>query len=103
VSTEDPGRAEPEAVAAAPPAAGPLEPIADRVVVRRAPRYAAFIGAGLMIGVVLGLIFVLTGPAVPGGPRTAVLVFIAAGLASVGALVGAGFAVLADRRSDRRR
>ena len=103
MSTEDPGRAEPEPDATPPSAADPLEPIADRVVVRRAPRYAAFIGAGLMIGVVLGLIFVLTGPAAPGGPRTAVLVFMAAGLASLGALVGAGFAVLADRRSDRRR
>lgn len=76
--------------------------VADAVVVRHAPRFAAFVRAGVLVGAVLGVLGATIVPAPSDSPRAAVIALTALALAVLGAIVGAGLAVLADRRSQRR-
>jgi hypothetical protein len=74
---------------------------------RRAPRYRAFIGTGVVIGAVLGVVLTVAVPgvvltvAVPDNGRFstgAVLGYLAVSLGLLGGLLGAAAAVVADRR-----
>ena len=76
--------------------------VAEAAVVRHAPRFAAFVRTGVLLGAVIGVIVAAIAPASPGSPRAAVIALTALALAVLGAIVGAGMAVLADRRSQRR-
>ena len=72
------------------------------VPVRRAPKFGAFITAGIVVGAVIGG---LLGAVAPGGlldNRTPAIVISAIGLGGLGALVAAGLAAWADHRSGRR-
>jgi len=77
-------------------------PVAEAAVVRHAPRFAAFVRTGVLLGAVIGVLAAALTPASPGSPRSAVIALTALALAVLGAIVGAGLAVLADRRSQRR-
>lgn len=111
-SEPDPGGGAPEPAAPEPETAGPvvggaepdaatLERIAEPAVLRRAPRYGSFIRAGVVLGAVVGALLAALAPAAPDTPRSAVIGLAAFGSAGLGALLGAGLAVLADRRSGR--
>lgn len=87
--------------------------IATPGTARRAPRFGAFIVAGILAGAVLGVILasvVDTGALAGSGGgvlpfldgANSALAMTAFALAGVGALVGALLALLADRRSLRR-
>ncbi|WP_307844930.1 histidine kinase [Actinotalea solisilvae] len=68
--------------------------------VRRAPRFRAFVQAGVVVGVVLGVLAALVLPAeATEAGRGTVAVFTGLAGAVAGAVVGAALAVLADRRS----
>lgn len=100
MSDAEPTDAEP---ADAQPAPGPEELArrAEPATVRRAPRYRAFVLAGLVVGLLVAVVLVLArvDPDRAGaGPAAAIA---ALGLATCGALAGAVAAVLADRRSRR--
>lgn len=66
---------------------------------RREPRYRAFVGTGVLAGVLAAVVLTLLVPD-PGGRYSASSVFgyLAASLGAVGALLGGGAAVLAARR-----
>ncbi len=92
-----------------------LARIATPAAVRRAPRYPAFLVAGALVGIVVGLVLALVtaGDSPVGGDDGGVLPFLAGqngvrwvmavGCGVLGAFVGGLLAVLADRRSVRRR
>ncbi|QTE29669.1 hypothetical protein [Pengzhenrongella sicca] len=80
------------------PDAETLDRIAEPATVRRAPRYAAFIRAGVLLGAVIGWLLAVLFPVAGDEPTAAVTAICAFTLACVGALAGAGLAVLADRR-----
>lgn len=86
---------------APPPDVAELERIAEPAVVRRAPRYGAFIRTGVVLGAVIGWLIAAAAPSAPDESRASVIGFTVFGLAVLGALLGAGFAVVADRRSNR--
>ena len=65
---------------------------------RRAPRYGSFVATGAIVGVVLGLALSLTRPASGDFSQNSVIGYVAATLGLLGALLGAGVAVLLDRR-----
>ncbi len=73
-----------------------------RVRVRRAPRYQAFVGAGVAVGVLTGLVIGLSGPADAATGRGRLLAYLVIGLAMVGATVG-GLVAVAFERTGRRR
>ena len=85
------------------PTAEELARIAEPATVRRAPRYRAFVVAGIVVGLVLAVVLVLVGAVRTEGSTEAgdgiVLAFVGAVLAAVGAALGAVVAVLVDRRS----
>ncbi|MCC2316175.1 histidine kinase [Cellulomonas xiejunii] len=107
--------ARPDDATAATPDEAELARVAVPATVRRAPRYGAFIVAGALVGVVVGLVVaVVSGgdgrvtsgdggvlPFLAGQNGVRWVLALAAGV--VGAFVGGGLAVLADRRSTRRR
>lgn len=68
---------------------------------RRAPRFAAFIRTGVVLGIVVGLLVSATPRSAPDENRTFAIALTVLGLALLGALIGAATAVVADRRSDR--
>jgi hypothetical protein len=91
-----------------------LARIASPVLVRRAPRYGAFIGYGAVLGFVVGVVFAIAldrGDLVAAGEGGGVLPFLAGSngarlvtgvaLAGVGAVAGALLALWADARSRR--
>lgn len=114
----DPSTAAPP-VPAEPPTAAELERIAEPARVRRAPKFGAFITAGVLVGFVLAVLAVGvfdavvdtdtdTVDVVPGSGflpflegRSGVVTVLAVTLGAFGALVGGWLAVLADRRSRR--
>ena len=92
-----------------------LARIAMPALVRRAPRYGAFIGYGALLGFVLGVVLAIAldrGDLLAAGEGGGVLPFLGGsngarlvtgfGLAGVGAVVGALLALWADARSRRR-
>lgn len=91
-----------------------LAEVAEPATVRHAPKVGAFLTAGVLLGALLGLVAALVAGPSSGvtsdgmafigfldGQGGARFVSAVAG-AALGALVGAGLAVLADRRSVRR-
>ena len=73
-----------------------------RVRVRRAPRYQAFVGAGVAVGVLTALVVGLTGTADAAAGRGRLLAYLVIGLALVGATVGGLVAVVFERSWRRR-
>ena len=73
-----------------------------QVTVRRAPKFAPFMGLGALIGFIAALIVAYTGPADPTLTRESVLGFFTVVFAIPGLLIGALVALLLDRRSVRR-
>jgi hypothetical protein len=65
---------------------------------RRAPRYGSFVLTGAAVGVLLGLALSVTRPATGQFSQNSVIGYVAATLGLIGALLGAGIAVLLDRR-----
>lgn len=91
-----------------------LARVAEPATVRRAPKFGAFLTAGVLLGAVLGFVVaVVTGSAVEGDGGTGFISFldgqgsarllVALAGALLGALVAGTAAILADRRSVRRR
>lgn len=91
-----------------------LARIAEPALVRRAPRFGAFIGYGAVLGFVVGVVLAIAldrGDLVAAGEGGGVLPFLGGsngarlvtgiGLAGVGAIVGAVLALWADARSRR--
>lgn len=70
--------------------------------VRRAPRYEAFLGAGVVVGVLVGIVSGLTGDADPGTGRARLVAYLAVGCAMIGAMAGGLLAVLIERIGRRR-
>lgn len=123
---EDPRPDAPRPADTTPAAAGPdaggttpdeaeLARVAVPATVRRAPRYGAFLVAGALVGAVVGLVVAFAtaaGSGVTGddggvlpflGGQNGVRAVLALSGALVGTLVGGVLALLADRRSTRRR
>ena len=73
-----------------------------RVRVRRAPRYQAFVGAGVAVGVLTALVIGLTGTADAATGRGRLLAYLVVGLGLLGATVG-GLVAVAFERTGRRR
>jgi len=107
--------ARPDETAAATPDEAELARVAVPATVRRAPRYGAFMVAGALVGMVVGLVVALLsggdgrvtsgdGGVLPFlGGQNGVRWVLAVAIGVVGAFVGGALAVLADRRSTRRR
>jgi len=107
--------ARPDGTAAATPDEAELARVAVPATVRRAPRYGAFMVAGALVGMVVGLVVALLsgddgrvtsgdGGVLPFlGGQNGVRWVLAVAIGVVGAFVGGALAVLADRRSTRRR
>ncbi len=68
-----------------------------RAKVRRAPRYEVFIGAGVVLGVLVGVIGGLTGAAEPDTGRARLVAYLAVGCAILGALLAGLVAVAIER------
>jgi hypothetical protein len=87
-----------------PPTPEELARTATPATLRRAPRYRGFASAGVLVGVLAAVVAVaVSGPARDGAPLStvSVLLLLAVILGGFGALLGAGVAVLVDRRSVR--
>lgn len=123
---EDPRPDAPRPADVPTPAAGPdaadatpdeteLARVAVPATVRRAPRYGAFLVAGALLGALVGLVVAVATAAGSGvtandggvlpflGGQNGVRAVLAVSGALVGLLVGGVLALLADRRSTRRR
>jgi hypothetical protein len=85
--------------AGAVPDADALAAIATPATVRRAPRIGRFIGAGVLVGVVVGWISASVASGTSGEARTLVVLVTTAALALLGGLIGAWLGTSADRRS----
>jgi hypothetical protein len=68
---------------------------------RRAPRYGSFVVTGAVIGAVIGLVLSVSRPSTGQFSQNSVIGYVAATLGLLGALLGAGVAVLLDRRRPR--
>jgi len=79
-----------------------LAEIARPARVRRAPRFGAFIRAGVVLGAVVGWIVAMVASGTSGEARTAAVLISTVGVAALGALISAGVAAIVDRRSGRR-
>ena len=77
----------------------PEVPVVGRAVVRRVPRYRAWVVAGACLGAVVAVLVVLLGPEGPDGGlgRGPVVVFLALVGVLVAGLLGALLAVLVER------
>jgi hypothetical protein len=73
-----------------------------QVTIRRAPKFAPFMGLGALIGFIAALIVAYTGPADPTLTRESVLGFFTVVFAIPGLLIGGLVALLLDRISVRR-
>ena len=75
----------------------------QRLRVRRAPRYEAFLGVGAVVGLVVALIAGSVGPVDPQTGRMKLIGYLAMGLVLLGALLGGLVAVTLERFSRRSR
>ncbi|WP_323959321.1 hypothetical protein GC088_12425 [Arthrobacter sp. JZ12] len=73
-----------------------------QVTVRRAPKFASFMGLGALIGFIAALIVAYSGPGDPTLTRESVLGFFTVVFALPGVLLGALLALLLDWISVRR-
>ena len=115
VTPDEPRPATPEVPAADVPSEAELARIATPATVRRAPRYRAFLVTGALVGMVVGLVVAFATAAGSGvgesdggvlpflGGQNGVRWILAVSFGVVGTFVGGAIAVLADRRSTRRR
>jgi MFS family permease len=87
-----------EVVSDQTPDSGPVR----QARVRRAPRYEAFLGVGIALGVLVALVSGLTGPVDPGLGRGKLVAYLMIGFGMLGAMVG-GLVAVAIERSGRRR
>jgi MFS family permease len=71
--------------------------------VRRAPRYQAFVGAGVLLGLLVALVSGLTGPVDPTFGRGKLIGYLAIGFGLLGAMLGALVALGFERVGRRRR
>ncbi len=78
------------------------QPERREVTLRRAPRFAPFMGIGVFLGFTAALIVAYTGPADPTLTRESVLGFFTVVFAIPGLLLGALLVLVLDRRSVRR-
>ncbi|GIG40313.1 histidine kinase [Cellulomonas phragmiteti] len=111
----DGGPAADPGVAAATPDEAELARVAVPAAVRRAPRYGAFMVAGALVGMVVGLVVVLATSGSSGvtgddggvlpflGGQNGVRWVLAVALGTLGVFAGGAVALVADRRSTRRR
>ena len=67
----------------------------------RRPRFAAFMGTGILVGVVAAVVLVLLAPENETFTRTQSAMYLALVLGMVGAVAGGAVAVMFDRRADR--
>jgi hypothetical protein len=65
---------------------------------RRAPRYGSFVVTGVVIGVVIGILLTLSRATTGEFSLNTTLSYVAAIFGLIGAVAGAGLAVLFDRR-----
>lgn len=113
--TDDTPPAAPPGAADVPPDEAELARVALPATVRRAPRYRAFLVAGALVGAVVGVVVAFATAAGSGltgddggvlpflGGQNGVRAVLALSGALVGLLAGGVAALLADRRSTRRR
>lgn len=75
-------------------------PAATRVLLRRAPRYRAFVLTGALVGLLAALVISYGGlfPLAAGASSDTVFTYFGLAFALVGGLLGAGAAILAERR-----
>jgi hypothetical protein len=66
--------------------------------VRRAPRYGSFVVTGVLVGVVIAVILSFSRPSTGQFSSNSVVGYVAAIFGLLGALIGAAFAVVLDRR-----
>ena len=66
-------------------------------MIRRSPRYVAFLATGAAVGVVVGLVLVL-GPGAGVDDRARLLAYLCALLAGLGALLGGVVAIVLEGR-----
>jgi hypothetical protein len=87
----------PDAEAGAEKSAG--EPgVATQVRLRRAPRYRSFVFTGVLVGLALAGVVATAAPLTGGYSLRAVYAYVALPLGLIGALIGAGAAILLERR-----
>ena len=97
--TSDPDGATP----ASPPAPAERPPAPVRVHLRTAPRFGRFALTGALLGLVIGAVFVLLrGSEGLKISTVAAVGYLAVVAGMIGGLLGAGLALLADRRSHQR-
>ncbi|MHA7141070.1 hypothetical protein ACX80T_06020 [Arthrobacter sp. Sr33] len=94
-------------VTARPAAAGPgatpgQGPARREVTVRRAPRFAPFMGLGVLVGVVIAAIVAYAGPGDPTLTRESIFGFFIMVFAIPGLLLGALLVLVLDQISVRR-
>lgn len=71
---------------------------ATQVRLRRAPRYRSFVVTGVLVGLALAGVVATAVPLTEGYSLRAVYTYVALPLGLVGALIGAGAAILLERR-----
>ena len=80
----------------------PSTPERREVTIRRAPRFAPFMGLGAVLGFLAALIVAYTGPGDPTLTRESALGFFTVVFTIPGLMLGALVVLLLDRRSVRR-
>lgn len=90
------------AEAGAPAAPPEQAPARREVTVRRAPRFAPFMGLGVLVGVVIAAIVAYAGPGDPTLTRESIFGFFIMVFAIPGLLLGALLVLVLDRISIRR-
>lgn len=78
-----------------------LEAIATPATVRHAPRFGAFVRTGVLLGALIGWLPAILFSGTTGEGRTGAIILSTLAGAGFGALLAAGVAALADRRSVR--
>jgi len=71
--------------------------------VRRAPRYQAFVGSGVLLGLLVALVSGLSGPVDPAIGRGKLIAYLAIGFGLLGGMLGALVAIGFERAGRRRR